>query len=372
MSIDQTAEQPPSTGGFCRLCRRVLRWVAVLCLGLGLTGGGAGFWLWHVYTAPGPLTTEQLIYFPPGSGSRAIMDTLRKTGVVPSPLPFVLLETLQGHTRHYRAGEYRFPPHISPQQTSALLRSGKTVQRRLVLIEGQTVADFTTAATRAPGLTGDWPATIPEGSLLADTWFYQWGDSRAALIARMQAALKAELDRLWSARTPDLPLKTPEEALILASIVEKETGRPDEHGRVASVFLNRLRKGMPLQSDPTVIYGLTGGKGTLARRLLRADWKTAHPHNTYQIPGLPPTPIASPGRGALKAVLQPPETDFLFFVADGKGGHVFARTLAEHNRNVAALQKIRAENRKGEGNDRARPAAAPPAGDRPSPQQEKN
>jgi UPF0755 protein len=350
VSLDQTTEQPPSAGGFCRL----RRWAAVLCLALGLTGGCAGFWLWHVYTAPGPLTTEQLIYFPPGSGSRAIVDTLRKTGVVPASLPFVLLETLQGHTTRYKAGEYRFPPHISPQQASTLLRSGKTVQRRLALIEGQTVADFQAVAATAPGLTGDWPDSLPEGSLLAETWFYQWGDSRADLVARMQTALRAELDRLWQDRAPDLPLKTPEEALVLASIVEKETGRPDERGRVASVFLNRLRKGMPLQSDPTVIYGLTGGKGVLTRRLLRADWKAAHPHNTYQIPGLPPTPIANPGRAALRAVLQPPETDFLFFVADGTGGHVFARTLAEHNRNVGALQKIRQANRKAE-------SAAPPA-----------
>jgi len=325
--------------------RRFFRWLVGACAALALTAGGAGWWSWHTYTASGPLTTEQLIYFPPGSRSRAMVDQLHKADVLAHPLPFQLLEMLQGYTTRYKAGEYRFPPGISPRDASVILRSGKTVQRRLVVIEGQTVAAFRAAADTAPGLIGNWPDTIPEGSLLAETWFYQWGDSRATLVNRMQAALTAELQRLWAARAPDLPLETPEEALVLASIVEKETGRPDEHGRVASVFLNRLRQGMPLQSDPTVIYALSDGKGTLARRLLRADWKIAHPHNTYQIPGLPPTPIANPGRAALRAVLQPPQTDDLYFVADGKGGHVFARTLAQHNRNVAALQKLRAANR---------------------------
>jgi UPF0755 protein len=342
--------------------RRFSRWLAGVCAALVLTAGGAGWWSWHTYTTPGPLTTEQLIYFPPGSGSRTIVDQLHKTDVLAHPLPFQLLETLQGHTTRYKAGEYRFPPGISPQAASVILRSGKTVQRRLVVIEGQTVAAFRAAADTAPGLIGDWPENIPEGSLLAETWFYQWGDSRAALVNRMQAALTTELQRLWTARAPDLPLKTPDEALVLASIVEKETGRPDEHGRVASVFLNRLRQGMPLQSDPTVIYALSDGKGTLDRRLLRADWKLAHPYNTYHITGLPPTPIANPGRAALRAVLQPPQTDDLYFVADGKGGHVFARTLAQHNRNVAALQKLRAANRQ----QAEHPVTAPSHADMPA------
>lgn len=307
---------------------------------------GLGIWMLHTHTTPGPLATEQLIYFPPGSGSRRVIAKLDDAGVLPHPRLFQIIEYLQGHTAHYRAGEYRFPPHVSPEAVSRILRSGKTVQRRVVLIEGQTVAAFRAAAETLPGLIGDWPVNIPEGSILPDTWFYQWGDSRADLVRRMQTAMQAELNRLWQERTPDLPLKTPDEALILASIVEKETGRPDEHGPVASVFLNRLRAGIPLQSDPTVIYALTDGKGVLDRRLLRADWGLDHPFNTYQIPGLPPAPIANPGRAALRAVLQPPQTDFLFFVADGKGGHVFAKTLAEHNKNVAALQKLRAANRK--------------------------
>jgi UPF0755 protein len=311
--------------------------IAVVCL---------GWFTWHTHTTPGPLATEQLIYFSPGSGSRRVIAKLDDAGVLPHPRLFQIIEYLQGHTGRYRAGEYRFPPHVSPEAVSRILRSGKTVQRRVILIEGQTVAAFRAAAEALPGLVGEWPAKIPEGSLLPDTWFYQWGDSKANLVQRMQTALRQELERLWAARAPNLPLKNPDEALILASIVEKETGRPDEHGPVASVFLNRLRAGMPLQSDPTVIYGLTDGKGVLDRRLLRADWGLDHPFNTYQIPGLPPAPIANPGRAALRAVLQPPQTDFLFFVADGKGWHVFAKTLAEHNKNVAALQKLRAANRK--------------------------
>ena len=335
------SETPPQANR-----QRLWRWLGVCGTAVALAMATGSAWVWHTYTAPGPLATEQLLYLPPGSTARAVIGQLEARGIIAAALPFTVAETLQGHTARYQAGEYRFPPHISPREASALLRSGKTVQRRLVVIEGQTVSAVQAAAATLPGLSGNWPKQIPEGSLLAETWFYQWGDSKAALVQRMQTTLQTELQRLWAERAPDLPLKTPEEALILASIVEKETGHPDERGLVASVFLNRLQKGMPLQSDPTVIYALTEGKGALERRLLRADWGLEHPFNTYRIPGLPPAPIANTGRAALQAVLQPPKTDFLFFVADGKGGHVFARTLAEHNKNVAALQKLRAANRK--------------------------
>ena len=176
-----------------------------------------------------------------------------------------------------------------------------------------------------------------------NTYFFQRGETRQELLDRMQEAQQAALAELWEGRADDLPLKTPEEALILASIVEKETGLPEERPQVAAVFINRLRKGMRLQSDPTIIYGVTFGKAPLGRGLRRSEIDRKTDWNTYQIDGLPPTPIANPGRDSIAAVLNPPETDFLYFVADGTGGHVFARTLAEHNRNVAQWRRIERE-----------------------------
>ena len=181
----------------------------------------------------------------------------------------------------------------------------------------------------------------PEGSLLPETYHFERNEDRNALIARMTAAMDATLAELWAGRADDLPLDTPEEALVLASIVEKETGIASERPHIAGVFVNRLDRGMPLQSDPTVIYALTLGEGPLDRLLTRADLKTDSPYNTYVVPGLPPGPIANPGRDAIAAVLQPLETKDLYFVADGTGGHAFAETLAQHNRNVAAWRAIR-------------------------------
>lgn len=324
-----------------RYILKILAAVAFIAL---LATAGAGWWFWQGYQKPGT-APEQVIYIAPGSGAQGIAQQFAGAGIVPHPLPFLVIETVLGHIRHYKAGEYLFPAGISPSGASAVLRSGKTYQRKLILVEGQTVAGFLADAASLVGLTGDWPDPVPEGSLLPDTWFYHRGDSRKAVVARMQAAMEEELARLWEQRQPGLPLETQEQALILASIVEKETGQPEERGRVARVFLNRLKAGMPLQSDPTVIYALTDGNGPLERRLLRKDWELDHPYNTYRIPALPPGPICNPGRASLRAVLQPEPGDDLFFVSDGKGGHVFAKTLAEHNRNVAALQKMRQENR---------------------------
>ncbi|HUN52564.1 MAG TPA: endolytic transglycosylase MltG, partial [Candidatus Sulfotelmatobacter sp.] len=182
---------------------------------------------------------------------------------------------------------------------------------------------------------GDLPVPPPaEGSLLPETYNYSWGDSRAGMLARMAKAMRETLAHLWAGRAPDLPYATPEAALILASIVEKETGVPAERPLVAGVFVNRLRLGMKLQSDPTVDYALSGGKGPLGRELTRADLDTASPYNTYRVDGLPPGPIANPGRAAIAAVMRPAPTKDLYFVADGSGGHAFSQTLAEHNKNV--------------------------------------
>jgi len=196
-------------------------------------------------------------------------------------------------------------------------------------------------------LTGEVAEIPPEGSLFPDSWDFQNGDDRATLIKRMQDKMQAELDAAWAERDPDLPLKSKEEMLILASIVEKET-RPNEHKKVASVFFNRMRQGWKLQTDPTVIYGITLGQRPLGRGLKKSELNAKTPYNTYVIEGLPPTPIANPGRDSIRAVANPAETDYFFFVADGTGGHAFARTLPEHQKNVAAWRKIEQERKANE------------------------
>jgi UPF0755 protein len=192
--------------------------------------------------------------------------------------------------------------------------------------------------------------------VLPETYAYQWGDSRTALLRRAEAAMATLLAELWAHRAPNLPLDSPGEAVTLASIVERETGLAEERPRVAAVFINRLRRGMRLQSDPTVAYAATGGAVALDRALSRADLDRDHPYNTYRNPGLPPGPIAAPGREALRAVLNPPATEELYFVADGSGGHAFARTLEEHNRNVARWRDL--EHQRG-GNAAPTPAPSP-------------
>jgi UPF0755 protein len=237
-------------------------------------------------------------------------------------------------------------PAVSPRGAAALIASGRTVVRRLTIAEGTTTAQAVSLLRAAEGLEGEIAASPGEGELLPETYFYSWGDSRERLLARQRRAMADALADLWAKRASDLPIKTPQEAVVLASIVEKETGVPEERPRIAAVFLNRLKRGMRLQADPTVIYGLTEGKVPLDRPLSRADLETRHVWNTYVVDGLPPTPIANPGRAALEAVLKPVDTEELYFVSDGTGRHVFARTLAEHNRNVQRLRQVERERSK--------------------------
>jgi UPF0755 protein len=240
-----------------------------------------------------------------------------------------------------KAGEYALEPGMSPAAIMALLKSGKVVLHPVAVPEGLTVHEVLDLLAAADILSGDLPPPPAEGSLLPDTWLVPRGEARTAMVERMRSAMAAELAKVWAARQPDLPLRTPEEVLVLASIIEKETAVPAEYPLVAGVFANRLRRGMPLQTDPTVIYALAKGKGPLGRELTRADLQLDHPYNTYRIPGLPPGPIANPGRAALAAAVAPAAVDYLYFVADGSGGHAFATTLAEHNRNVAKWRKLR-------------------------------
>jgi UPF0755 protein len=219
-----------------------------------------------------------------------------------------------------------------------ILRAGRMVQHRLTIPEGLTARQITALLERAEALTGEVPP-LQEGALLPETYTFLRGDTRASIARRASAAMDQALAEAWATRAPDLPLSSPREALVLASIVEEETGVAAERARVAGVFVNRLKRGMPLQSDPTVAYGVAQG-GLLDRPLMRADLDTAHPSTPYRIRGLPPGPIASPGRGALRAATRPEATEDLYFVADGSGGHAFARTLEEHNRNVARWREL--------------------------------
>ncbi|MCZ8311518.1 MAG: endolytic transglycosylase MltG [Magnetospirillum sp.] len=291
------------------------------------------------YVRPGPSIADIQLVIPRGAGAEEIARLLVERGVLASSFSFLAGSRWDGTLPRFKAGEYLFAAGISARAAGELLASGRTVQRRITFAEGLMSAQIVELLRAAEGFEGALDAVPPEGSLLPETYFYSWGESRARAIERAQRAMRESLAELWAKRAPDLPLATPEEALVLASIVERETAHADERGRVAAVFVNRLRRKMRLQADPTVAYGLSPGV-PLGRPLSRADLETRHAWNTYAIDGLPPTPIANPGRAAIAAVLNPPADEALYFVADGEGRHVFARTLPEHNRNVARLREI--------------------------------
>jgi len=246
-----------------------------------------------------------------------------------------------------RAGEFAIPANASPQKIMNILRYAKTVVRRLTIAEGLSAEEVMVRVKAAEGLQGSIADPIRDGEALPETYHYSYGDSRDAVIGRMRQEMQRTVRQAWALRAPNLPLATPREAVILASMVEKETGRAGERARVAGVFINRLRKGMRLQSDPTVVYGLTVAGKPLDRPLTRADLKHPSPYNTYIHKGLPPRPISNPGAAAIEATLNPVQSGDLFFVADGNGGHAFASTLAEHNRNVAHWRRLKKDIKDG-------------------------
>ena len=298
-----------------------------------------------VFTQPGPLAQPATVIIDRGAALNTIARDLHAQGVIVSRTLFKVAARIHNAHRNLKAGEYAFAPGVSLRDVLEILRAGRTVARKLTVAEGLTSKEIVALLASTEGLSGRIESPPAEGSLLPDTYHFGYGDSRTELIDRLTRAMAETLDDLWPRRAADLPFDTREEAVILASIVEKETALPEERPRIAALFINRLRKGMRLDADPTVAYGLNDGAGPLGRPLTFADLKADHPYNTYRRQGLPPGPICNPGRESLAAVLNPIETDELYFVADGTGGHAFARTLEEHNRNVARWRKVQRNNR---------------------------
>lgn len=308
---------------------------------LALAGlGGYGFLLWRDFNAAGPSRAETTVVIPKGTGVSAIADMLADANVIDDALAFRIGTRLVSDGKALQAGEYDFPAGVSPRAAMRLMIDGKTVKHKVTIPEGLTVAEIFDLLKATPLLDGDVPTPPAEGALLPETYLYLRGETRRALVDRMQRDMAAIVQKLWDGRDKSIPLTKPEEAVVLASVVEKETGQRDERAHVASVFYNRIKQGMPLQSDPTVIFAITNGKKRLDRALTYDDLKTDSPYNTYLNTGLPPAPISNPGVEALKAVLHPSKTKDLYFVADGTGGHAFAETLDAHNKNVANWRKV--------------------------------
>lgn len=305
------------------------------------------------FVEPGPLMQERIVNIPRGMGLRDIAETLQREGVIAEALVFGVGVVVTGAKDEIKAGEYAFPKGATMQQVVDVLIDGKVIQHQITLPEGLTSEQIVNRLMENTILTGQVKEMPREGTLLPETYRFPRGTTREQLLALMQQQQRRILGQIWDKRAPDLPVRTAEQLVVLASVIEKETGKADERPRVAGVFVNRLNQRMKLQSDPTVIYGLVGGKGMLGRGLLESELRRPTPYNTYVIEGLPPGPIANPGRAALEAAANPAKTRDIFFVADGTGGHVFAETLEQHNRNVARWRQIEAQQ-KGDG----APAAA--------------
>jgi UPF0755 protein len=315
----------------------ILLFTAVIC------AVGIFYWAYQGFHNPGQLETASRLVIPKNTGLKRIAALLHNDGIIARPEIFIWGTRLSGESRTIKAGEYDLKATMSPREVLTVLTSGKTVLRQVTIPEGLSSFEIATLLNQTPTLR-ETVASPAEGSLLPETYSYAFNDTRSELMRRMNTALRDTLRSLWAGRAPGLPYDTPEQALILASIVEKETGIGAERPRVAAVFINRLRKKMRLQSDPTVVYGITLGEHRLGRALTRKDLETDTQYNTYRIAALPLGPICNPGKDAIAAVLNPLVSNEFYFVADGTGGHVFAKTLAEHNRNVARWRRLQKPN----------------------------
>ncbi len=285
---------------------------------------------------------EMTLIIAPKTGTRAMLSQLHEAGVVPHPMLTVIPMLMNADYKRLQAGEYSFAAGSTPAQVIDTIARGEVVVHKITIPEGWNNWQLRAALMNEPLLVGELPAVIPEGSALPDTMHFARGEARAKVLSRMQKAQSELMATLWPTRAEGLPIATPEEAIILASIIEKETGVGGERALVAGVFTNRLRIGMRLQTDPSVVYGIEAAQGgvPMGRDLTRADLERDTPYNSYTRAGLPPTPICNPGRAAIEAALNPTATDALYFVATGTGGHRFAATLKEHEANVAAYRAV--------------------------------
>ena len=293
------------------------------------------------FEAPGPLQREKVVNIPARLGIMDIADLLRREGVIDEHPAIFLGGVIALKARaELKSGEYLFSSHASVRDVVETMVEGKVVQHPITIPEGLTSEQIVRRLLDSDILTGNIKDVPHEGSLLPESYRFPRGTPRDQVIQRMQRDQQRALQEIWERRVPDLPLKTPEQLVILASIIEKETGKPEERTRVAAVFVNRLKQRKRLESDPTIIYGLVGGKGTLGHPITKSEKETPTPYNTYMIDGLPPGPIANPGRASIEAAANPARTREMFFVADGTGGHVFAETYDQHLRNVARLRAL--------------------------------
>jgi UPF0755 protein len=330
--------------------------IITILLFLMLGSGGVYYYGKRILEAPGPLPEEKVVNIPARAGKRDIAEVLNKEGVTDvNPLVFIASVFALKASSELKPGEYAFPKNASLRDVIGTMVEGKVVQHAITIPEGLTSEQIVARLSDNDIFNGSVHEIPREGTLLPETYKFPRGTARDQVIQRMEQAQKRVVAEIWERRSSDLPLKTPDQLVVLASIVEKETARPDERSRVAAVFVNRLKQKIKLQSDPTIIYGLVGGKGTLGRPIKRSEIGQPSPYNTYVIDGLPPGPICNPGRASLEAAANPARTRDLYFVADGTGGHSFTETYDQHQKNVAKLRAMEKQIQ----NDTVEPADEP-------------
>ncbi len=336
--------------------------IFTIILLLAVVVGVGLFWGKQKFEEAGPLQEDKIVNVPRGLGVRDIAELLAREGVIREPWIFVGgAAALKARGEDLKFGEYQFGKGASPRDVAQTMIDGKVVQHQVTVAEGLTSEQIVARLLENQLLTGALKEVPREGTLLPESYRFTRGTSREEIIKRMQAAQSKVLKEAWDRRATDLPVKTPDQLLVLASIIEKETGKPEERTRVAAVFVNRLKQKMKLQSDPTIIYGLVGGKGSLGRSILKSEISQPTPYNTYVIEGLPPGPIANPGRASIEAAANPARTKELFFVADGTGGHTFSETYDQHQKGVTKLRGLEKDAA-----DAANPPAQPQAAAAPA------
>ncbi len=343
-----------SGNGFIDLLNALL---TLVVLGMLAVAGLVYFGVQRFY-ADGPVSQDRVFQVERGANLSGIASALEAENLIADRWTFQAGALAQRKQNAIRAGEYRIPANASMADILKEITEGRAITYSVTLPEGFTSWQVVQRLNATDGLVGEIDQIPPEGSLLPDTYSFERGSDRKAILERMHQIQQDRLAEIWANRDPDLPISTPEELVTLASIVEKETGLAEERPQVAAVFINRLRRGMRLQSDPTIIYGITNGEGTLGRGLRRSEIEAANPYNTYQIDGLPPGPISNPGIDSLKAVANPADSDALYFVADGTGGHAFANSYAQHQQNVARWRQIERERAQAQADAQAEAEAA--------------